>query len=91
MVFLTAFTAFFVDLLKWRRDAFEIAGVVLGAVLFSLYHFMPGAPETFSWGVFIFRTAAGLLWGIAYMTRGFGVATGAHIAWNMYCFARMAG
>ncbi|MCY2931328.1 MAG: CPBP family intramembrane metalloprotease [Planctomycetota bacterium] len=90
MVFLTAFTAFFVDLLKWRRDAFVTAGVVIGAVLFALYHFLPGG-NTFNWGSFIFLTAAGLLWGLAYMTRGFGIAVGSHIAWDIYCVIRMAG
>lgn len=90
MVFLTAFTAFCVDLLKGRRDLFVSIGVVVGALLFSLYHFLPGAPEPFSLGKFSFLAVAGLLWGIAYTTRGFGVAVGAHIAWNMFWFVRMA-
>lgn len=91
MVFLTAFTAFCVDLLKGRRDLFVTVGVVVGAVAFALYHFLPDAPRSFTWGAFSFLTAAGLLWGIAYVTRGFGVAVGAHIAWNVFWFARMAG
>lgn len=85
MVFLTAFTAFFVDLLKWRRDVLVSVGVVIGAVLFALYHFLPEG-HTFNWGGFIFLTAAGLLWGLAYMTRGFGIAVGSHIAWDLYYY-----
>ncbi|MCY2925319.1 MAG: CPBP family intramembrane metalloprotease [Planctomycetota bacterium] len=90
MVFLTAFAAFCVDLLKGRRDLFVSIGVVVGAVLFALYHFLPDAPQPFTWQKFFFLASAGALWGIAYVTRGFGVAVGAHIAWNLYWFVRMA-
>jgi hypothetical protein len=89
MVFISAILAFFVDLLKWRREIFVCLGVVLGAVLFGLYHFSPVTPEPFRGPDFMFLMAAGLLWGIAYLTRGFGIAVGAHVAWNLYLLVRL--
>lgn len=84
VVFLSAVLGFFVDLLRLRRDLFACIGVIAGAVLFALYHFTPITAQAFNWPEFNFLTAVGLLWGIAYVTRGFAVAVGAHVFYNLY-------
>ncbi len=63
-----------------------VAGLVVSAPLFSLAHTVvinhfPGA-EPFAWPVFIERTGAGVLYGIAFLRHGLAVATAAHAGFN---------
>lgn len=55
--------------------------VVLASVAFSLYHFI--GPWEFAWHLFIFRAGAGAYLAGVYLTRGFGVAVGAHACYNV--------
>jgi membrane protease YdiL (CAAX protease family) len=59
-----------------------IIAVIATAVLFSLYHFADMAE--FQWPIFLFRALAGAYLGIMYLWRGFGVAVGAHICFDVY-------
>ena len=38
----------------------------------------------FAWDKFVFRAAAGTYLGAVFALRGFGIAAGAHILWNVY-------
>lgn len=64
-----------------------LVGLAVSAPLFSLAHTVlinhfPGA-EPFGWSVFIERTAAGVLYGIAFLRHGLAVAVGAHAGFNL--------
>lgn len=75
------------DLLGVRKDLALALAVLLGAMSFALYHFSIDQIRTgvgFRWSRFIFLAMAGTLWGTAFVFRGFGVAVGSHIVWNMY-------
>jgi len=76
-----------------KRDLITLVVLLASSLAFSLYHHFPwfarvGAaavnlPE-FSGGAFAWRTAAGLCLGLVYAYRGFGIAAGAHVVWNLY-------
>lgn len=77
-----------VDLLELNKEVSAVAAVLISAVLFSLAHFrlsagLGGAME-FHWGEFVFLALAGAYWGTLYLVRGFGVAVGAHVCWDLY-------
>ncbi|MFP4052328.1 MAG: CPBP family intramembrane glutamic endopeptidase [Phycisphaerae bacterium] len=75
-----------VDLLALPETAAAITAVVVSAVLFALAHFgIPGVWEgaSFSWPRFLFLAPAGVLWGGLYAFRGFGIAVGSHVTWNV--------
>jgi membrane protease YdiL (CAAX protease family) len=55
--------------------------LVVGALLFSLYHYL-GWEEP-NWRTFVFRFVAGIFFGLLYMTRGFGITAGAHAAYDV--------
>jgi len=55
--------------------------VVVSGILFSLYHYLGNEP--FYWPSFIFRTVAGIYFGVLFMFRGFGVTAGAHTAYDI--------
>ena len=55
--------------------------VLVPAILFSLYHYL--GPEHFSLQSFVFRTLAGVYFGIVFLCRGFGITAGAHSAYDI--------
>jgi hypothetical protein len=55
--------------------------VITSGVAFSLYHYW-GA-ESFEWPSFIFRTLAGIYFGMIFMWRGFGLTAGAHASYDI--------
>ncbi|MDP6543036.1 MAG: hypothetical protein QGH60_03540 [Phycisphaerae bacterium] len=80
----------FVDLGTLPKIPVAIFAVAVTAVLFALSH-MHIPPfygmETFSPRAFAFRMAAGLYLGALFLLRGFGVAVGTHVMWNIYVCA----
>ncbi len=64
---------------EWNR--WTAAG--LAAIAFALCHFLPLGRETFAWGPFWFRLAAGVYLSAVYLRRGLGVAGLTHVAYNV--------
>ncbi len=75
-----------VDVFELRRDVCAAAAIAVGAVLFSLYH-IPSSqlagPAAFPWSAFVFRASAGAYLGGLFVCRGYGIAVGTHIVWNL--------
>ncbi len=75
------------------RDArLYVAAVLVQAVVFALFHHLPGSAEALSWeyvrtGVFLrafaFRTLAGVYFAYLYQERGFGIAAGSHALYDV--------
>lgn len=63
---------------KWLSNLLMVSG---SAVMFSLYHYL-GA-ETFHMQSFVFRTVAGIYFGVLFLTRGFGITAGCHIFYDI--------
>ena len=62
--------------------------LVLSGAFFSAAHFL-GGNETPELGTFIYRLAAGMILGLVFLTRGFGIAAWTHAIYDLYllCFA----
>lgn len=92
MVLISLFLLLFVDVLGLKKDTMTVVAVLLAAGMFSLWHFAGfGGNETFTWNKFLFRSVAGTLWGGLFLFRGFGVAVGSHITWDLYALLSTAG
>jgi len=76
----------FADWLELNRKWVTGVAVVLSSVAFSLYHFAPEAVTSFSFSgyEFTFRAMAGAYLAVVFTLRGFGIAVGAHAAYNIY-------
>jgi membrane protease YdiL (CAAX protease family) len=68
--------------LKEESPGAMIAVVLIAAAIFSGAHVLDH-PEQFVWDLFFFRAAAGIYLGFVFFYRGFGVATGVHIVFNL--------
>jgi len=86
LVLISVAMLIFVDVFGLRKDVVAVCAAIGSAVLFSLYHFAghPTAAAEFPWHDFVFRTLAGVYLGALMVTRGFGVAVGAHSFYNIY-------
>jgi len=81
--------AIFVDGFSLPKIPVAIAAVIVTAVLFAFSHtnippFQGTVP--FSARHFAFYVAAGVCLGTLFVLRGFGIAVGAHVMWNIYVF-----
>lgn len=65
---------------KWLGAAFA---VLVSALLFSLFHYDPQTPEALEPRVFVFRAIAGVLFGVLFMLRGFGVCVYTHAIYDV--------
>jgi membrane protease YdiL (CAAX protease family) len=80
-----------VDLLHVPKGRALPAMVVISAISFSLYHYqLPifnfsgfTGSEPFEWQSFIFRTLAGIYFGMIFLVRGFGLTAGAHASYDV--------
>ena len=65
-----------------QRATFAVS-LVATSVAFSLYHHLPAGGEALAWTPLVFRTLAGLWLGLTFVARGFGLAAGAHAAYDV--------
>jgi membrane protease YdiL (CAAX protease family) len=66
-----------------RRPVAAFWATLVGAALFSLFHYVGQAGDTFALGSFLQRAAAGVYFSVVFVTRGFGVAAGAHALYDI--------
>ncbi len=57
--------------------------VLLSAIAFALYHHVGPGGQPFSWGIFCFRSLAGLLLSFLFLLRGIGVAVYTHAIYDV--------
>ncbi|MCS7075576.1 MAG: CPBP family glutamic-type intramembrane protease [Bacteroidia bacterium] len=56
---------------------------VLSAALFSYVHYIGTYADIFTWSSFIFRMGAGIVLGIIFLLRGFGIAAWTHAIYDI--------
>jgi membrane protease YdiL (CAAX protease family) len=78
---------FSVPLLPFGRVAGWIVALVASSVIFSLAHHVGPAGEVFTTWAFLYRTFAGLLFGLLYQLRGFAVAAWTHALYDVLVLA----
>jgi hypothetical protein len=62
----------------WKPLAAGIFATVLGALIFSAFHYIGPLGDTLTLGSFMFRMVAGLLLSALFLLRGFGIAAWTH-------------
>lgn len=74
----------FVDLLKMPKVRANVLMVVIASLAFSLYHYW--GDEPFRARTFLFRTAAGIYFGVVFAFRGFGISAGSHTSYDIFIY-----
>jgi hypothetical protein len=71
-------------LFGWRPVAAGVFAAVLGALVFSLFHYVGPFGDEFTLGSFTFRAVAGLLFSGLYLLRGFGIVAWSHALYDVF-------
>lgn len=75
-------------LFGWSRGAAGTFAVVLGAVIFSAFHYIGPFGDALQLDSFLFRTIAGLAFSAMYVTRGFGITAWTHALYDVFLLLR---
>ncbi len=78
----TAFSILLVDFLHMNKKYATPLIVCICAILFALHHCW-GINERFNWHDMLFRTGAGIYFGIIFLCRGYGVTAGTHATYDI--------
>jgi hypothetical protein len=68
----------------WSASGAGVFAVVLGALIFSAFHYIGPYGEPLELGSFTFRTVAGLLFSGLYLLRGFGITAWTHALYDVF-------
>ena len=71
-------------LLGWRPLVAGSAATVLGALIFSAFHYIGPFGDRFEVYSFVFRTIAGLFFSGLYLLRGFGITAWTHALYDVF-------
>jgi membrane protease YdiL (CAAX protease family) len=66
-----------------RKGTAGFWGMILAALLFSAFHYLGPASDTFSVVSFLQRMAGGLYFSMLFVTRGFGVTAASHAIYDI--------
>ncbi|MEO8200523.1 MAG: CPBP family intramembrane glutamic endopeptidase [Gemmatimonadota bacterium] len=70
-------------LLGWRPLVAGIFAAVVGALIFSAFHYIGPYGDPFDLSSFTFRAIAGLLFSALYLVRGFGITAWTHALYDV--------
>lgn len=71
-------------LFGWTRGTSGTVACVLGALVFSAFHYVGPYGDSWQLGSFTFRAIAGVVFSALYLTRGFGVTAWTHALYDVY-------
>jgi len=71
-------------LLRWSAPRASLLAVVLGAIIFSAFHYVGPYGERLALGSFTYRAIAGLLFSGLYVLRGFGITAWTHALYDVF-------
>ncbi len=83
-------TFLFDDVLRLRQSVGVALAVILSSLFFAVSHHRPIGSDPWDAGKFAFRAAAGAYLAAVYVLRGFGLAVGAHVVYDVIAFLSAA-
>lgn len=69
---------------QWKVAPAAMFAIVVGAVIFSAFHYIGPYGDPFETGSFTFRLIAGLLFSGLYVLRGFGITAWTHALYDVF-------
>jgi len=75
----------------WRPGWAGIFATVLGALIFSAFHYVGPYGDRLTLASFTFRTIAGMLFSALYLLRGFGITAWTHALYDVFLSLTLLG
>jgi hypothetical protein len=70
--------------LHWPLATANVFAILLGAIIFSAFHYLGDYGDRFALGSFTFRAVAGMLLSGLYLLRGFGITAWTHALYDIF-------
>lgn len=86
LIIITLVTMLLTDICRFNQITGVAVAVIVSSLLFSLHHYRPIGTDPWSLQEFVFRTAAGAYLAAVFVLRGFGLAVGCHITYDVIAF-----
>jgi hypothetical protein len=87
LIIITLLTVLLIDIGGLKQTPGVALTVILSSLMFAAHHYWPVGADSWSSGEFAFRAAAGAYLAAVYVVRGFGLAVGCHIFYDIIAFA----
>ncbi len=84
VLLVTGLAAMARNLFGWRPAPAGVFAAVLGAIVFSAFHYVGPYGDPFSIPSFVFRLLAGLIFSAMYLLRGFGITAWSHALYDVF-------
>jgi membrane protease YdiL (CAAX protease family) len=79
------------DVLGFKHKTGLIVAVLLSALAFAWHHDAVTSSGAINWRLAVFYTIAGAYFGVLFIARGFGIAVGAHLMYDILVLVVMPG
>ena len=66
-----------------------VGAIFISAIIFSLFHFIGSAGDSYSFRILLFRIIGGLYLGGLYVFRGYGIAAWTHSLYDIFVLFAM--
>lgn len=86
LIIITLLTMLFVDIMRLRQVTGVALSVIISSLAFAAHHYHPIGADAWSSKEFAFRAAAGAYLAAVFVTRGFGLAVGCHVTYDVMAF-----
>jgi len=73
----------------WKQLSRKIVALIISGGIFSAFHFMGEYGDFFSMELFLLRFFAGIILGVLYLFRGFGITAYTHSIYDLIVLIRM--
>jgi membrane protease YdiL (CAAX protease family) len=74
---------------KWNKNSINSVSIIISAGIFSAFHFIGEFGDFFSFDIFMARFLAGILLGILYLFRGFGITAWSHSIYDLIVLTKI--
>lgn len=86
LIVITLLTLLLGDILRVRQVTGVALAVIVSSLLFAAHHYYPIGADPWSTREFAFRAAAGAYLAAVFVVRGFGLAVGCHVIYDVMAF-----
>ncbi|RMF09209.1 MAG: CPBP family intramembrane metalloprotease [Candidatus Neomarinimicrobiota bacterium] len=83
LILISGLTPLIVLIFQTRKLTAALAAIVTAALIFSWFHFLGPMGESVQWNRFLLRWFAGIVLGLLYQFRGFGITAWTHAIYDV--------
>ena len=89
VILITGISSILAFIFQWNIKLRNWIAMILAAGIFSAFHFIGEFGDYFSFNIFMIRFFAGIILGVLYFLRGFGITAWAHSIYDLIVITKI--